>query len=379
VSAYPGTMPLRRPPQPYPLRPYRPDGEVSPPFVLIEGPEKSGKTWAVAEATADPRICHTWWIEWGEKPVAKEYGKIPGADYEIVPHDGTIWAVLSLVEQLSVRAREMVGPGKAPMIVIDSMAGEWENLKKLAHLRTMETPSVKRKIANDPAAAAESHPIATNTWNDVTDLHYELLRMLQDWPGIAVMISRGKEVTAFDESGKPVTGTKTYKVEGQKNLGYDASAWVRFSRDTTPLVVGCRSVCAPLKPGVDRPRDYKGLPWLVFQVLQFEPKPWQPPTAPPAPAATPAGPTPAPMDWEREFETAAAITDPGERRAAFEELWTAAKFHTSRFGLSSMPEGFAERIKTAGQAARDEQEERDRALADELGADLADIPEEARQ
>jgi hypothetical protein len=183
-------IPLTRPPVPYPLVVEQPDGEVAPPFVLIEGPEKCGKSWEAAASTADPRICHTWWIEWGEKPCAKEYGAIEGARFEIVKHDGTFWAVLSIVEQLTERARQMISHNAAPMLVIDTGAGEWRALKGLAHALTMASPSVRRKIANNPAARADKHPIAQNTWNDVIDLHYELIRLLQNFPGIVVVISR---------------------------------------------------------------------------------------------------------------------------------------------------------------------------------------------
>lgn len=331
-------IPLTRPQVPYPLVFEEPDGEVCPPFLLIEGPEKVGKSWEVAASTADERICHTWWIEWGEKPCAREYGAITGARYEIVKHDGSFWAVLSIVEQLTERARAMITHNAAPMLVIDTGAGEWRALKGLAQALTMASPSVRRKIAANPAARGEKHTIPQNVWNDVIDLHYELIRLLQDFPGIVVIISRGKEVAAVDTDGNP-TGERAYRVEGHKELAYDVSAWVRMSREGKPLVIGSRSTRAPLKPGKDRPREYKGLGWLVFEVLKFEPKPWQeetPPvgygevirqhqlagpvssrTSPRTPAATPK---PMPIDWDAHRATAYAARDD----QALRDMWKAA-------------------------------------------------------
>ena len=72
------------------LKTRKPTGAVPWPLVLIEGEEKAGKTWACAEFTASPKVGRCFWIDLGEG-AADEYGAIPGADYEVVEHDGG-WA-----------------------------------------------------------------------------------------------------------------------------------------------------------------------------------------------------------------------------------------------------------------------------------------------
>lgn len=307
-------------------------------------------TWSVAEATGDQRICHTWWIEINEKPCAREYGKIPGARYKIVRHDGTFWSILSLVEQISVQARDMLDHGRAPMIVIDTAAGVWEAVKALAQARTMASPSVQRKIANNPAARADNHPITQNTWNDVIDQWYRLIRLLQHFPGIAVVISRGKEVLAVDDDGKPIDGQRTYRVEGHKSLAYDASAWIRMSRDAEPVIISARSTRNPVRPGIDRPRPYRSLPDLLFRVLEYEPKPWEPDLAEQAHRQRVAGdPDPSPTDWGKAFTQANALDQPKARRDALVELWTQAK--EAQRQSRSVPTGLIARIEHAGHQA----------------------------
>jgi hypothetical protein len=382
--------PLNRPSTPYPLETYRPAGEVEPPFILVEGGEKSGKTYTLAEATADPRICHTWWIEIGEKPSANEYGgKIPGARFSIVRHDGTFWSVLSLVEQISVHARDMIDHDRAPMIVIDTAAGVWETVKALGQARTMASPSVQRKIQQNPAARADNHPITQNTWNDVIDEWYRLIRVLQRFPGIAVVISRGKEVTAVDDDGKP-TGERTYRVEGHKNLAYDCSAWVRMSRDGKPLVISARTALNPVRPGVDKPRRYEGLPELVFDTLEYRPAPWEPDLAEQAHRQRVAGePDPVPVDWGGEFAAAQALDVPRDRRDALVSLWRQASEAQQR--SRSVPVGLVARIEQAGHAAADAwrievsqawddaEDEQVQRTTDEAIAAIADMPGENGQ
>jgi hypothetical protein len=85
--------------------------------------------------------------------------------------------------------------------------------------------------------------------------------------------ARGKDVGAVDDSGQPIQGRKDYKVEGQKMLAFDVSAWVRLSREEPPKVIGVRSVHAGVRPGIDRPVTAPNftLEWLIFDVLKCTP------------------------------------------------------------------------------------------------------------
>src|SRR3712207_7265593 len=51
------------------------------PCILLEGEEKAGKSWALAQFSASDKIGMLYWIDLNEG-AGDEYGAIPGAKYE---------------------------------------------------------------------------------------------------------------------------------------------------------------------------------------------------------------------------------------------------------------------------------------------------------
>lgn len=251
------------------LRTRKPTGIVPWPLILIEGGEKSGKSWACAQLSASPRVGQTYWIDLGEG-AADEYGAIPNARYLVVEHDGTWANIIGSVEAIRDEARRAAAASEPPVVlVIDSMTAEWDLLKDWINNVAKERLAKKgRRI--EPG---EEPKISMDLWNAANGRHRKLMTLLMTFPGIVVVTARGKEVAALDAAGRPVEGSKEYKVEGQKTLAYDCSAWVRMSRDHAPLVVGLRSVHAGMRPGVDRPKPAPSftLEWLIFDVLRCNP------------------------------------------------------------------------------------------------------------
>lgn len=247
------------------IRTRKPTGVPPWPLILVEGPEKSGKTWAAAQFTASDKLGQAYWIDLAEG-TADEYAAIPGAKYLIVDHDGT-WH--DIVGQVSEIRDEAATSEKPVVLVIDSMTAEWEMLKDWASARARESKFARKKLAEDPNA--EIKP-SMNLWNDAGDRHYQLMRMLMRFPGIVVITARGKETAALDADGKPIEKARDYRVEGHKNLPYDASVWIRLSRDDHPQVIGCRSVKAGVQPGVDKPirRPDLTIEHVVFDVLGLD-------------------------------------------------------------------------------------------------------------
>lgn len=245
----------------------KPTGIPPWPLILIEGPEKSGKSWAAAEFTACEKIGQAYWIDLGEG-AADEYAAIPGANYLVVDHDGTWQDIIGQVTEISAVAEDSEKP---VVLVIDSMTTEWEMLKDWASTRAKESPFAKRKLREDPNAEVKP---SMNLWNDAGDRHHTLMRLLMTFPGIVIITARGKEVAALDDDGRPIPKAKDYRVEGHKTLPYDASVWVRLSREDHPQVMGCRSVKAGIKPGVDRPVKSPDLTIekVVFDVLGLDVK-----------------------------------------------------------------------------------------------------------
>ncbi len=254
-----------------PLKTRKPTGAVPWPLILIEGGEKVGKSWICAEFSGSSRIGQTYWIDFGEG-AADEYGAIPGANYLIVEHDGTFGSLYGAVEAVYAEAERAAKAGEKPVVlVIDSMTAEWDVLKDWATSRAAGSQSNKKKLAQDPLADIV---VSNKYWNDANSRHRKLMRLLMTFPGIALMTARGKDVAAIGEGGQPIEGKKEYRVEGQKNLGFDATCWIRLYRDQPGTVVGLRSVHHGLRPGRDEPKRLPAdwsVEWLVFDTLKCDP------------------------------------------------------------------------------------------------------------
>ncbi|MEU4558596.1 hypothetical protein AB0F72_09400 [Actinoplanes sp. NPDC023936] len=253
------------------LQTRQPTGRVPWPLVLVEGPEKSGKSYGIAVLSASEKVGQTYWIDLAEGS-ADEYGAIDGARYVVVEHDGTWATIFGSVEAIYAEAQRASDAGEPPVVLaIDSMTAEWNMLKDWASNRARGSNSNKRKLAADPQAEIT---VPANYWNDANSRHAKLMRLLMTFPGIAVITARGKWVAAIGENGQPVEGKKEYKVEGQKNLAFDASCWVRLDREEPAKVIGLRSVHAGVRPGRDEPKELPDdwtLEWLVFEALRCDP------------------------------------------------------------------------------------------------------------
>jgi hypothetical protein len=253
------------------LKTRKPTGAVPWPLILLEGGEKTGKGWACGVLSGSDKIGQTVVLDLNEG-AWDEYGQIPGARFEIAEHDGTwasIYAAVSDSKEEALKAKEA---GEPPFVlVIDGMTAIWNLLKDWAGNRAKGSRANRAKLDKDPNAEIS---VPMNIWNDANARHARLMAILMTFPGIVVMTARGGPVAAIGENGQPVEGKKAYRVEGNKNLGYDATCWVRLSRDEKPLVVGARSVHAGVRPGIDPPKtlpDDWSLEWLVFGALKCDP------------------------------------------------------------------------------------------------------------
>ncbi len=252
------------------LKTRKPTGRVPWPLILVEGGEKAGKSWAAAVLTGSERVGRCRWLDLGEG-AGDEYGAIPGANYEMCEHDGTWQSIIGAVEDARDEARTDAEAGQPPyVLIIDSMTLIWDMLKDWASNRARKTDSNKKKLREDPNAEIV---VAPNFWNDANARHRRLMTMLMTFPGVVICTARGKEVAELDSKGTPITGRKGYRVEGHKDLAFDATVWLRLARDDEPLIVGCRSVHAGIQPGADKARRVPGLELdrLIFDVLRCKP------------------------------------------------------------------------------------------------------------
>jgi len=254
-----------------PLQTRRPTGAVPWPLILLEGAEKTGKSYTCAVLSASPRVGRTLWLDLNEG-AADEYGAIPGARYEVIEHDGTWPQIIAQVAAAKDEAARARDAGEKPVVlIVDSMTAEWDLLKDWASARAKKTDSNRAKLARDPNAEIS---VSMNFWNDAASRHRQLMTILMTFPGIVVVTARGKDVAALNDNGKPVEGVKEYRVEGHKNLGFDVSCWVRLHRDKPAVVVGVRSVHNGIRPGKDKPKaldpDWT-LEGLIFDALRCDP------------------------------------------------------------------------------------------------------------
>lgn len=254
------------------LRTRKPTGAIPWPVILLEGGEKSGKTTALVMLSASPKVGRTAILFLGEV-ISDEYGAYPGARYEIIEHDGTFQSIIGQVEDARTEARRAFDAGEPPFVLgIDTASAEWELLKDWGSAKARRSPSHQRRLLEDPNADVK---ISTNIWNDVGAMHGRLMTLLLTFPGIVVLIARGKETALIGPDGNPVEGKKDYRVEGHKNLCFDVSVWIRMFRDKPAVVVGARSVHAGIRPGKDAPVQMApdwSLEGLIFTTLRCDPK-----------------------------------------------------------------------------------------------------------
>jgi hypothetical protein len=252
------------------LKTRKPTGVVPWPLILVEGGEKTGKSYACALLSASEKVGRTLWLDWGEG-AADEYGAIPGARYEVIEHDGSWASIIGQVQAAKAEAQLAKEHGGKPLVlVIDSITCEWESLKDWASDRARTQRSNREKLQRDPNAEVN---VSMNLWNDAASRHRKLMTLLMTFPGIVLVTARGGEVAAV-ENGKPVEGKKSYRVDGHKSLAYDATVWLRLSHDMRPAVVGARSVHHGIRPGIDPVKTLDAdwsLEWLIFEALKCDP------------------------------------------------------------------------------------------------------------
>lgn len=189
----------------------KPSGRASFPLMLLAGQEGTGKTWAAVEATAMESVDRAFFIEMGESQ-ADAYGAVPGADYEIIEHDGTI---RNIREALQWAAAQEPAEGKFNLLIVDSMTQIWELLKDTGQQEANRRARSKgRKVPEDGVT------ISPDLWVQVKDVWNGILNQCRQFPGPVVLTSRLDLVTAMDDKGNP-TRDKQWKIQAERNLPYN--------------------------------------------------------------------------------------------------------------------------------------------------------------
>lgn len=220
-----------------PLQTRKPTGLPSWPVLLLTGREKTGKSYQAARASASELIGRTFWIGFGEKD-PDEYGAIPGARFEIVPHDGSLE---DFYQKVRAAAAAPIDDGRKNLLVIDSGTRIWDEL---------------RDQATDSAIARQSfdkggNPIVgMDLWNVATGKWAKILAAARTHDGPVIITARLDTVTVMNDAGKP-TKDKTDKIKGQKDLPYDVDAIVEMPERGKATLTGARSVIFKMPERLD--------------------------------------------------------------------------------------------------------------------------------
>lgn len=207
----------------------KPTGLPSWPVLLIAGGEKSGKSWSCAQASGSPRVGRTLWVSVGETD-PDQYGAIPGADFEIVEHNGTLNGILEALTEVASLPKQ----DPPILLVVDSMTRLWEMVTDQA-----------QATANKRSKNGGEGIITMDLWNRAKGFWGHMVKAINAHHGPVLLTSRLEPVTVLDEKGRP-TPIKADKIKTEKNLPYDVDGVVEMPERGKAYVSGVRSVSLQL-------------------------------------------------------------------------------------------------------------------------------------
>ena len=213
----------------------KPTGLPAWPVLLLAGVEKSGKTYAAAQASASDMIGHTYWIGFGEQD-PDEYGQI--GRFDIVEHDGTYRDLLRAIDDV----KAAVSGDKPTLLVVDSLTPVWELLKNETQEAAWRRAKAKADRANqrfDKAADEVKPPM--DLWNLAAQRWGHIMAALQAHPGPVIVTARLDEVSVIGPRDQP-TGEKEWVIKAQKSLPFEVSGIVELRSYRKASIRGVRSL-----------------------------------------------------------------------------------------------------------------------------------------
>lgn len=217
----------------------RPTGKVSYPLILLAGVEGAGKTWAAAEATGIDWLGSSFFLEIGEQN-ADEYANVPGADYQIIVHDGTYRGILQAAQEAAALPAE---PGQPNLLVVDSITNLWDLCADMAQDRANKRQ--RNRQGNQEAQ------ITMDLWNWAKANFMAVVQALRSFPGVVIITARLENIASV-ENGKP-SGGRIWKVRAQKDLPFDVQVEIQVREPRMFTLTKCQSTYLQLQPGGEMP------------------------------------------------------------------------------------------------------------------------------
>lgn len=229
---------------------HRPTGSASYPIVLLAGVQGGGKSWAAAEATGLPYFKRSFWLELGEQ-MADEYGDVPGADYEIIDHDGSYKQILAACKW-AARESKTSGPG---VFVLDSATELWSMLSDEQQLAANRRMDVKAANGRGRSRAEDQEAdVTVDLWNKAKDRSNDVMDALRDFNGLVILTARLDDQAVIGAGGQP-TGDRIWKVRTHKEVPYYAQVVMqaRAPRQWTMTKVASTKLSMPKEGYKDWP------------------------------------------------------------------------------------------------------------------------------
>ncbi|OJX72810.1 MAG: hypothetical protein BGO91_13650 [Leifsonia sp. 71-9] len=144
-----------------------------------------------------------------------EYGAIPGANFDIVLHDGTAKGIISTLDEME---KEPDVDGLPTLWVIDSGGRFWDLLSTNAQ--------TKANSKKQNASRSDDAPISVELWNEAAKTWKQFYDRLRRHNGPVILTSRLEQVVVMN--GKTPTTEREWKIQGYKTLPYDAQVIVEM-------------------------------------------------------------------------------------------------------------------------------------------------------
>lgn len=216
------------------LQTRQPSGKPPWPMLLIAGGEKSGKSYAAAEASASKLVDRTLWVGVGED-APDELGALPGARFEIVEHDGTYRGILAAIVACAAEPAK----GAPNLIVLDSASRLWDLLCDEQQVEANRRAKIKAEKSKQSVSDQDA-TITMDQWNTAKQRWAHCIDALRAHAGPVIITARLEEVTVV-EGGKPTTN-KTWKVKAEKSLPFDVGVIVELPVRGKSFLTGIRSL-----------------------------------------------------------------------------------------------------------------------------------------